>query len=171
MRYNGRGLAAVAVAIVALSFTHDGRAAEDDVQGASAAQDAREREAALAFAADRGLDISKGVESGSGLWSLVIEEGEGAAATAESSITAHCTGWLADGTKFWSSRDGENRPMVSRLGGFVPGFDEGLKTMKAGGKSLLIFPGRMGYGAAGNPRAGIPANATLIFEVELIAVE
>jgi FKBP-type peptidyl-prolyl cis-trans isomerase len=134
-------------------------------------QDAREYASAMAFAESRGLDISKGVESRSGLWSIVIEEGEGPLATAENTVTAHTTGWLADGTKFWSSHDGQGKAMVNSVTGFVPGFTEGLQTMKAGGKSLLVFPGRLGYGPRGNPGANIPPNATLIFEVELIAIE
>jgi FKBP-type peptidyl-prolyl cis-trans isomerase len=134
-------------------------------------QDAREYASAMAFAESRGLDISKGVESRSGLWSIVIEEGEGPLARAENTVTAHTTGWLADGTKFWSSHDGKGTAMVNSVTGFVPGFTEGLQTMKAGGKSLLVFPGRLGYGPRGNPGANIPPNATLIFEVELIAIE
>ena len=58
-----------------------------------------------------------------------------------------------------------------RATGFVRGFVEGLQTMRAGGKSLLIMPGRMGYGDRGNPGAKIAPNSTLIFEVELISIE
>ena len=100
---------------------------------------------------------------------LIIEEGQGPLAGPENTVTAHCTGWLADGTKFWSSHDGADKPMVNGVTGFVKGFTEGLQTMKAGGKSLFIFPGRLGYGPSGNPRAKIPPNATLVFEVELIS--
>jgi len=158
----------VTVALTLAVFSHAEEAAP---QSDFAAQDAREREAALAFAKERGLDLSKAVESESGLWSLVVEAGEGPLAKPTDTITAHCTGWLADGTKFWSSHDGAGKPMVNSVGGFVKGFTEGLQTMQAGGKSLLIFPGRMGYGPRGNPRAKIPANATLIFEVELIGIK
>ena len=160
----------VVTALTLIVFSN--AAAEEKVEpSAFAAQDARERETALAFAESRGLDLSKAVESETGLWSLTVEEGEGPLVKAENTVTAHCTGWLADGTKFWSSHDGEDKPMVNRVTGFVKGFTEGLQTMKAGGKSLFIFPGRMGYGPTGNPRAKIPANATLVFEVELISVK
>jgi FKBP-type peptidyl-prolyl cis-trans isomerase len=144
--------------------------AEDSRKVLAAKQDVSQRKQALAWAKERGLDISSGVDSGSGLWSLVIEEGEGPLVTADDTVEAHCTGWLADGTKFWSSHDGAGRAMINRVIGFVPGFTEGLQTMKAGGKSLLIFPGKLGYGPRGNPGAKIPGNATLIFEVELISI-
>ena len=134
-------------------------------------QDAREWVSAMHFVENRGLDISKGVESRSGVWTLVIEEGQGERARAGNTVTLHATGWLADGTRFWSSRDGDGAPMVNKVTGFVKGFTHGLMTMKDGGKSMLVFPGRLGYGPDGNPGAGIPANATLIFEVELISVE
>lgn len=153
--------------VMLIAFASAAAAEEADF----AAQDARERETALAFAESRGLDLAKAVESETGLWSLVVEEGEGALATSENTVIAHCTGWLADGSKFWSSHDGEDKPMTNRVTGFVKGFTEGLQTMKAGGKSLLIFPGRLGYGPSGNPRAKIPPNATLIFEIELIGIQ
>lgn len=136
-----------------------------------ALQDAREWASAMNFVESRGLDISKGVESTTGLWRLVIEDGEGPRARASNTVTVHATGWLADGTKFWSSHDGDGTPMVNRVTGFVKGFTEGLLKMKAGGKSMLVFPGRLGYGPRGNPGANIHPNATLIFEVELISIE
>ena len=161
------------IVVTALTFlvASSSAAEENKEQAAFAEQDAREREAALAFAKSRGLDLSKAVESETGLWSLVIDEGQGPLATDGNTVTAHCTGWLASGTKFWSSHDGEDTPMVNRVTGFVPGFTEGLQTMKAGGKSLFIFPGRLGYGPSGNPGANIPPNATLVFEVELIGIQ
>jgi len=168
MRKSSFSFAAI---VATLTFVVFGAAAAAEPDSAFAEQDARERESALAVAKSRGLDLSKAVESDSGLWSLVIEEGKGPLAKAENTVTAHTTGWLADGTKFWSSHDGENKPMVMGVTRFVKGFTEGLQTMKAGGKSLLIFPGRLGYGPSGNPGAKIPPNATLIFEVELIAIK
>jgi len=162
-------LAFTVITAFTLVVSSNTTAAEQDA--AFAAQDTQEREAALAFAKSRGLDLSKAVESESGLWSLVIDEGQGPLATPKNTVTAHCTGWLADGTKFWSSHDGQDKPMVNSVTGFVKGFTEGLQTMKAGGKSLLIFPGRLGYGPRGNPGAKIPPNATLVFEVELIGIQ
>ncbi len=134
-------------------------------------QDAREFVSAMTFLESRGLDISNGIESKTGLWRLVIEEGDGSRPSSKDTVTVHATGWLADGTKFWSSHDGKGTPLVNTTTGFVPGFTEGLRRMKLGGKSLLVFPGRLGYGPDGNPGANIPPNATLIFEVELIEIQ
>ena len=136
-----------------------------------ALQDSREWASAMAFVESLGLDISQGEESGSGVWSLVIEEGEGPLVKASNTITAHATGWLADGTKFWSSHDGAGQPMTNKVTGFVKGFTQGLLKMKAGGTYMLVFPGSLGYGPGGNPGAGIPPNATLIFKVELLSIE
>ena len=137
----------------------------------NALQDSREWASAMAFVESQGHDISKGQESGSGVWSLVIEEGEGPLVKASNIITAHATGWLADGTKFWSSHDGAGHPMTNKVTGFVKGFTQGLLKMKAGGTYMLVFPGSLGYGPGGNPGAGIPPNATLIFKVELLSIE
>ena len=105
---------------------------------------------------------------------LVIEElivGDGAIAGAGQSVRVHYTGWLTNGTKFDSSKD-RNDPFVFPLGGgrVIRGWDEGVATMKAGGRRLLIIPGELGYGARGFPPR-IPANATLIFDVELLEVK
>ena len=101
--------------------------------------------------------------------------GEGAEATPGQDVTVHYTGWLykdgVQGAKFDSSRDRRD-PFVFGLGAgmVIKGWDEGVAGMKIGGQRTLIIPAELGYGARG---AGgvIPANATLKFDVELLAVE
>ena len=104
---------------------------------------------------------------------LTIEEvtvGSGAAAASGQKVKVHYTGWLTNGTKFDSSKD-RNDPFVFPLGAgqVIKGWDEGVQGMKVGGKRKLTIPPALGYGARG---AGgvIPPNATLVFEVELLAV-
>ncbi len=99
--------------------------------------------------------------------------GDGAQAQAGHNVTVHYTGWLynngAQGAKFDSSKD-RNDPFVFSLGAgmVIRGWDEGVAGMKVGGKRTLIIPPELGYGARG---AGgvIPPNATLKFDVELLA--
>jgi len=106
----------------------------------------------------------------SGLKILDIAIGEGAEATSGQTVSVHYTGWLQEGSKFDSSKD-RNEPFQFPLGGgrVIRGWDEGVQGMKVGGTRKLTIPPQLGYGAAG---AGgvIPANATLIFEVELLEV-
>jgi FKBP-type peptidyl-prolyl cis-trans isomerase len=90
-------------------------------------------------------------------------------------VTVHYTGWLyvngAKGTKFDSSRDrGEPFAFVLGNGDVIDGWDSGVAGMKVGGQRTLIIPPAAGYGARG-AGADIPPNATLIFEVELLAVD
>ena len=104
---------------------------------------------------------------------LLIEDltvGSGDTATAGQSVSVHYTGWLTDGQKFDSSLD-RNDPFEFRLGAgqVIPGWDQGVAGMQVGGKRKLTIPPELGYGSRG---AGgvIPPNATLVFEVELLAV-
>ncbi|OYU30088.1 MAG: peptidylprolyl isomerase [Comamonadaceae bacterium PBBC2] len=100
--------------------------------------------------------------------------GEGAEATQGQDVTVHYTGWLykdgQQGAKFDSSLDRRD-PFVFPLGAgmVIKGWDEGVAGMKVGGQRTLIIPSELGYGARG---AGgvIPPNATLKFDVELLAL-
>jgi FKBP-type peptidyl-prolyl cis-trans isomerase FkpA len=100
--------------------------------------------------------------------------GGGAAARAGQSVTVHYTGWLFEngvaGRKFDSSKD-RGQPFRFDLGAgtVIRGWDEGVQGMQVGGTRRLVIPPQLGYGARG---AGgvIPPNATLLFEVELLAV-
>ncbi len=101
-------------------------------------------------------------------------EGQGQEAKAGSYVSVHYTGWLfengAAGAKFDSSKD-RKQPFEFPLGAghVIRGWDEGVQGMKVGGTRRLVIPPQLGYGARG---AGgvIPPNATLLFEVELLAV-
>lgn len=100
--------------------------------------------------------------------------GKGAVATPGDTVTVHYTGWLyiagKRGPKFDSSRD-HGAPFSFALGAgeVIKGWDEGVAGMKVGGKRTLIIPPSAGYGAEDDP--DIPANSTLIFDVELMRVQ
>ena len=101
--------------------------------------------------------------------------GDGAVASPGATVSVHYTGWLdkdgAKGAKFDSSLD-RGQPFQFTLGAHqvIAGWDEGVAGMKVGGERTLIIPPELGYGARG---AGgvIPPNATLMFDVELLAVK
>ncbi|TWJ19267.1 FKBP-type peptidyl-prolyl cis-trans isomerase [Geobacter argillaceus] len=107
----------------------------------------------------------------SGLAYQDLVAGSGPTPTAGKVVKVHYTGWLQDGTKFDSSLDrGQPFEFPIGAGQVIPGWDEGVMTMKVGGKRKLVIPPQLGYGAAG---AGgvIPPNATLTFEVILLDVQ
>jgi FKBP-type peptidyl-prolyl cis-trans isomerase FkpA len=97
--------------------------------------------------------------------------GNGAAAKAGNTVKVHYTGWLTDGTKFDSSVDRDEAfSFVLGAGQVIQGWDEGVATMCVGDKARFTIPPEKAYGRQGYPGV-IPPNATLIFEVELLAVE
>jgi peptidylprolyl isomerase len=111
------------------------------------------------------------VTTPSGLKYEDIKVGTGPSPQPGQHVTVHYTGKLTNGTKFDSSVD-RNEPFsfVIGQGNVIQGWDEGVMSMKVGGKRHLIIPAHLGYGAAG---AGgkIPPNATLLFDVELLGVQ
>ncbi|MDO9069157.1 MAG: FKBP-type peptidyl-prolyl cis-trans isomerase [Deltaproteobacteria bacterium] len=112
----------------------------------------------------------KAVTTASGLKYIDVVVGKGASPVTGKQVTVHYTGTLENGKKFDSSVDRkEPFSFVIGVGQVIPGWDEGVKTMKVGGQRKLIIPSKLGYGARG---AGgvIPPNSTLLFDVELLDV-
>ena len=117
-----------------------------------------------------GDTLGAGVTTASGLQLQDLEVGYGPEARAGDVASMHYIGWLEDGTKFDSSLD-RGRPFEFTLGAgeVIKGWDEGVAGMKVGGKRTLTIPPELGYGTRGFGDI-IPPNATLIFEVELLAI-
>jgi len=114
-------------------------------------------------------------ETDSGLKYNEIQEGTGPQPKSGQTCVVHYTGWLwqdeAKGKKFDSSVDrGQPFEFAVGMGQVIKGWDEGVLSMKVGGKRELLIPASLGYGSRG---AGgvIPPNATLLFEVELLRVK
>jgi peptidylprolyl isomerase len=129
--------------------------------------------AATAAAPARALDNK--TLTASGLTIIDNKVGAGESPKIGQSAVVHYTGWLyQDGKKgkqFDSSRPrGEPFEFPLGQGKVIPGWDEGVETMKVGGKRTLIVPPQLGYGAAGAGGA-IPPNSTLLFEIELLGVK
>ncbi len=114
--------------------------------------------------------MSEEITTPSGLKYIDTEVGSGQSPVNGQGVVVHYTGTLEDGTKFDSSVD-RDKPFsfTIGIGRVIQGWDEGVMSMKVGGKRRLIIPAELGYGARG---AGgvIPPNATLIFDVELLDI-
>ncbi len=141
---------------------------------ASTANNAQKSEPAAASS----QPMPKPVAAVSSLTSTDVKVGDGAEAKTGQTVSVHYTGWLYDpkaadqhGTQFDSSRTrGTAFKFPLGAGRVIKGWDQGVAGMKVGGQRTLIIPPEMAYGARG---AGgvIPANATLVFDVELMGVE
>lgn len=108
----------------------------------------------------------------SGLQYQDLKVGTGPLPKTGQSVIVHYTGTLTDGKKFDSSRD-RNEPFTFKigLGEVIPGWDEGVGTMRKGGRRKLVIPARLGYGDRGVGNGLIPPGATLLFDVELLDIK
>jgi FKBP-type peptidyl-prolyl cis-trans isomerase len=98
-----------------------------------------------------------------------LQVGTGAEAGAGARVEVHYTGWLVDGRQFDSSRGGAPFAFTLGAGQVIRGWDQGVAGMRVGGRRRLTIPPELAYGMRGFPGV-IPAQATLRFEVELLAV-
>lgn len=112
------------------------------------------------------------VRTPSGLKYVDLVVGAGEVPKPGQMVTVHYTGWLENGIKFDSSQD-SGRPFSFQIGvgRVIRGWDEGVMTMRVGGKRKLIIPPQLGYADRGAGDGRIPPNATLIFEVTLLSVK
>jgi len=106
---------------------------------------------------------------------LQIEElqpGTGSSPTQGQTVVVHYTGWLTNGKKFDSSVDrGEPFEFTIGVGQVIQGWDQGVMTMKIGGKRKLTIPPELAYGDRDVGDGLIPPNSTLVFEVELLGLK
>lgn len=113
------------------------------------------------------------------LQKIDVVKGAGEGISSGQQAVVHYTGWLYDpsapehkGTQFDSSRPrGKPFRFVIGSGGVIKGWDEGVQGMQPGGQRQLVIPADLGYGATGAGNGQIPPNATLLFDIELLAIE
>ncbi|APZ05316.1 MULTISPECIES: FKBP-type peptidyl-prolyl cis-trans isomerase [Kosakonia] len=116
-----------------------------------------------AFAKEKGVKTSS-----TGLLYKVDKAGTGDAPKDSDTVVVNYKGTLIDGKEFDNSYT-RGEPLSFRLDGVIPGWTEGLKNIKKGGKIKLVIPPALAYGKTGVP--GIPANSTLVFDVELLDIK
>ncbi len=121
------------------------------------------------YAKDLDVHLDHMTKLPSGLYILDVKEGTGLAIQPGQVAQVHYTGWLVNGKQFDSSVGGEPLEFVIGQRRVIDGWEEGVAGMKVGGKRRLVIPPELGYGSAGAPPV-IPANATLVFDVELVGI-
>jgi len=105
----------------------------------------------------------------------ITQEGNGPSPAKGATITVHCTGFIEFPNqlkKFWSTKDPNQQAFTFQvgLGKVIKGWDEGMMSMRRGEKAKLHMTSDYGYGLSGFPSWGIPANAPLMFEVEILSI-
>jgi FKBP-type peptidyl-prolyl cis-trans isomerase FkpA len=124
----------------------------------------------LTYAPELGIDLDQMTRTSSGLYYQDVTVGTGTEATNGKTISVLYSGWLPRGTLFDSATD-PGDPLIFQLGlgKVITGWDQGILGMKVGGVRKLVIPPSLGYGSREN--GPIPANSTLVFRVELLAVQ
>ena len=117
----------------------------------------------------RGSKAAPEITTASGLKYQDLKVGDGASPAPNQTVSVHYIGRLENGTEFNNSYK-MGKPVEFKLGGVIPGWQEGLQTMKVGGKRRLWIPSKLAYGPAGRPPA-IPPNANLDFDIELLGIK
>jgi hypothetical protein len=117
----------------------------------------------------RGTKADAEITTASGLRIQDLKVGDGPSPKMGQTVSVNYIGWLENGTEFNNSYKG-GKPIDFKLGGVIPGWNEGLQTMKVGGKRKLFIPSNLAYGPMGRPPA-IPPNSNLIFEIELLGIK
>lgn len=128
-----------------------------------------ERRVATRYSAALRVDLSEMEARPSGLYVQDIVVGEGVRADSGDVVRVHYVGWLPTGTEFDSRRDGAPLEVALGYGQVIAGWDQGVVGMRVGGHRRLIVPPALGEGVTGRGR--VPANSTLVFDVQLVEVE
>lgn len=124
--------------------------------------------AAYVISSRRSSQASAEITTPSGLKIQDVKVGDGASPRPGQTVTVHYIGWLENGKEFNNSHK-LGKPAQFRMGELIKGWDEGLSTMKVGGKRILWVPSSLAYGVRGQP-PDIPPNSNLKFEIELLGV-
>jgi FKBP-type peptidyl-prolyl cis-trans isomerase len=116
------------------------------------------------------FDVSRATTTADGLMYIDEAVGTGETPTADQSVTINYTGKLASNGQVFDSTTGRG-PATFPLGRVISGFKEGILTMKVGGKRTVYIPANLGYADRPPAGSGIPVNADLIFEIELLSIK
>jgi FKBP-type peptidyl-prolyl cis-trans isomerase FkpA len=139
-----------------------GEPAEEMEEGAEAPASGE-----MTFAPALGVDLASMTRSQTGLYSQVLEQGQGEPATNGTRLLVEYAGSFPDGRQFDASRPGEPFEVILGQTGLIPGFVEGLQGIRPGESRLLVIPPELGYGDRGAGDA-VPPGATLVFRIKRV---